>query len=222
MGQRGRLDLLDRKDQQDQKDRKGRKDRQARQVRQEPKMQGQWCFFRSFFSPEQCEIIIRTGLTLAPRPGTAGGKDRPDIRRSEVRFLEEKNSSFKWIFDMLWTAARQANHDYFGFDINHLGYLQLAEYKAENEGEYKRHQDVFWINKTTGHRKLSCVVQLTDPSTYTGGDLQLEVDRRPDAEKIRTLGTVIFFPSFTYHAALPVKSGNRYSLAAWFDGPKWR
>lgn len=73
------------------------------------------------------------------------------------------------------------------------------------------------------HRKLSCVIQLSDPATYEGGDLTFEhVAQYPNAEEMRQQGTAIFFPSFVRHAALPVTSGKRYSIAAWFDGPKWR
>jgi len=44
----------------------------------------------------------------------------------------------------------------------------------------------------------------------------------PNKNELREQGTAIFFPSFITHAALPVTSGLRYSIAAWFDGPKWR
>jgi predicted 2-oxoglutarate/Fe(II)-dependent dioxygenase YbiX len=48
------------------------------------------------------------------------------------------------------------------------------------------------------------------------------VQHYPNAEEMRQQGTVIFFPSFVRHAALPVTEGKRHSIAAWFDGPKWR
>jgi len=48
------------------------------------------------------------------------------------------------------------------------------------------------------------------------------VSEYPNPAEMREQGTVIFFPSFTRHAALPVTAGKRYSVAAWFDGPKWR
>ena len=72
------------------------------------------------------------------------------------------------------------------------------------------------------HRKLTAVVQLTDPSEYQGGDFEVFADSKPDVNEIRTLGTSIFIPSFLDHQATPVTSGVRYSLACWFDGPKFR
>ena len=73
------------------------------------------------------------------------------------------------------------------------------------------------------HRKLTAVIQLSDPSTYTGGEFELyDLTQYPNAEEIKSQGTTIFIPAFMPHAALPVTQGTRYSLACWFDGPKWR
>jgi PKHD-type hydroxylase len=72
------------------------------------------------------------------------------------------------------------------------------------------------------HRKLTAVVQLTDPLTYEGGNLQLFSSFEPDKSDMRAQGTTVFFPSFLDHQAHPVTKGTRYSLACWFDGPKWR
>ena len=72
-------------------------------------------------------------------------------------------------------------------------------------------------------RSLSAVIQLSDPTTYTGGDLQLfDCSEYPNPEEIKHQGTIIFFPSFIFHQANPVTSGLRHSLAVWFEGPKWR
>ena len=90
------------------------------------------------------------------------------------------------------------------------------------EGEYKKHHDVFWINNDQFHRKLSCVVQLTDPNEYEGGDFEMfDLTEYPNAQEVRAQGSTIFFPSFVPHQAHPVTKGKRYSLAVWFEGPKW-
>ena len=102
--------------------------------------------------------------------------------------------------------------------------MQLAEYSDRDRGEYRDHHDVFWINGDPHfHRKLSCVIQLTPPDQYEGGDLQLlDVGQFPLASDIRQQGSVLFFPSFFLHRATPVTRGTRHSIAAWFEGPKWR
>ena len=94
----------------------------------------------------------------------------------------------------------------------------LDEYDSEYEGEYKKHHDVFWINGTNYHRKLSAVVQLSDPDEYVGGKLQFMINRDIiDAPMGK--GTVIFFPSYLLHRVTKVEKGWRNSLVCWFHGP---
>jgi PKHD-type hydroxylase len=118
----------------------------------------------------------------------------------------------------------QANSDFFNIHVTRLDFIQLAEYDASYKGEYKDHHDVFWLNDDPFyHRKMSCVIQLSDPNDYVGGDLELiDTSTFPEKDDMRQQGTAIFFPSFFKHRATPVLEGTRYSIAAWFEGPKWR
>jgi PKHD-type hydroxylase len=76
-------------------------------------------------------------------------------------------------------------------------------------------------------RKLSTVVQLSDPADYVGGDLEfLEVatdydgDQRAEyLSECRRRGTVVVFCAFEYHRVTPIVSGVRRSLVAWVSGP---
>ena len=71
-------------------------------------------------------------------------------------------------------------------------------------------------------RKLSFVVQVSNPDDYEGGNLQLldEADNSYIAPRKR--GTVILFDSRTRHRVLPVKSGLRKSVVGWVVGPRWK
>jgi PKHD-type hydroxylase len=192
-------------------------------------MRGEWCYFKSAFTQEECEYILKEGLKLPSKKAVMGVSEVNALtdekyRRSDIRFILKSHTKFEFLFDKLWKLAIHANNDWFNFHITKLDYIQLAEYPSEIQGEYKKHHDVFWINNDPiYHRKLTCVVQLTDPTTYKGGDFQLfNVCEFPNSEEIRTIGTAVFIPSFVYHAATPVTEGVRHSLAVWFDGPKWR
>lgn len=189
-------------------------------------MKGEWCYFKSHFSKEQCEAILKHGLTVPSQDGGLGvdgsGKNNSH-RKSKIRFLQRSDQRFSWIFDVLWRCAISANDDYFGFHISKLDFLQLAEYDAKYEGEYKVHHDVFWLNGDPYyHRKLSCIVQLSDPAEYEGGDFKILDAQAPLDPESKMRGSVIFFPSMLHHQATKVTKGVRYSIAAWFDGPKWR
>jgi PKHD-type hydroxylase len=191
-------------------------------------MKGEWCYFKSYFSPEQCARIVSTATKRAPSEaqiGTdAGIKADDSFRRSSIWFVNKGDAELDYMFDELWKLAIWANRDWFDVHISKIDYYQIAEYDGERQGEYKTHHDIFYMNGDPYyHRKLSCVIQLTDPAEYKGGDLTFDhVTHYPNAEEMRQQGTAIFFPSFVRHAAQPVTEGKRHSIAAWFDGPKWR
>lgn len=189
-------------------------------------MKGDWCYFYQSFSKEVCEKIIKDGLTLPPinaRMGSGGETVDNVYRRSKVRFIPKDDVRFTFLFDNLWKLAMQANNDYFNFHLSKLDFIQLAEYDAAYKGEYKEHHDVFWMNNDPFfHRKMSCIVQLSDPATYEGGNFEITEAANPLDSGTKAQGSSIFFPSMLRHKANPVTKGLRYSLAGWFDGPKWR
>lgn len=190
-------------------------------------MRGEWCYFPGYFSAETCELILQGSDHIDWSTGLIGVDNEINdqtTRRSDIKFLQSTDETFANLFREIWHLGSMANRDWFDVHITKLDYVQLARYDSDVLAEYGSHQDVFWINNDARyHRKLTCLVQLSDPASYQGGDLELiDTASRPPADAIRQQGTVIVFPSFFYHRALPVTAGTRYSLAAWFDGPKWR
>lgn len=77
-------------------------------------------------------------------------------------------------------------------------------------------------------RKISMTVNLTDPKNYAGGNLKFDLGahagnkRFKVCEEIRPMGSIIIFPSFTYHCVTPVTRGTRYSLVLWSLGRPWQ
>lgn len=189
-------------------------------------MKGEWCYKNEVFSPKECKKILNIGLRLPvedARMGTTGETSLDNYRKSKIRFIQKTDDNFEFLFDRMWKMALEANEHWFNFHITKISYIQLAEYDSSYQGEYKKHNDVFWMNNDVHyHRKLTAVVQLSDPSTYEGGDLELFSGVKIPKHNIRSQGTTIFFPSFMDHQAHAVTKGTRYSLACWFDGPKWR
>jgi len=190
-------------------------------------MRGEWCYYKNAFSPEFCNSILENGLKLPVQDATLGvngESKREDYRRSKIRFIQRDNPDFQPLFDAMWKMATEANDTWFDFHLSRITYIQLAEYDESYQGEYKDHHDVFWMNGDPKyHRKLTAVVQLSDPNTYEGGNLELSNPAQtPNPDDVRARGTTFFFPSFLNHRATPVTKGVRYSLACWFEGPKWR
>lgn len=193
-------------------------------------MKGEWCYFKSYISKDVCEKIINeskeyleAGNGVVGLNSDAGAGVNTEYRRSTVRFAIESDWRFKYVFDILWKTALEANKDFFNIHITKLDFFQVAEYDASYKGEYKEHHDVFWLNDDPFyHRKLSCIIQLSDPNSYEGGEFEITDTMNPIDADTKEQGTVIFFPSFLRHKANPVTKGTRYSVAAWFEGPKWR
>ena len=142
-------------------------------------MKGEWCYFKSYFSPETCNQILNLGLQLPKQNATLGVEGKSvdtQYRKSQTRFILKEHRQFNFLFDEMWKMAIKANEDWFGFHVTKIDYIQLAEYDSAYQGEYKKHHDVFWINSDpVYHRKLTAVVQLTDPSDYEGGDFEVYV-----------------------------------------------
>lgn len=195
-------------------------------------MNYEWCYFKQFFTEEECNKIISDSESYTKHNGTIGTqegfKEVNNSRRSTVRFITKEDEKFKWLFDKLWYLARSCNHDHFHFDISVLDFIQVADYDSANLGQYSDHHDVIWINHNHPyHRKLSATINLSKPDSYEGGDfeftyLQYRSPSDVNNQEMREQGTAIFFPSFISHAVRPVTKGTRYSITAWFEGPKWR
>ena len=123
--------------------------------------------------------------------------------------------------------AERANRRY-GFSIDGLAEdLQFTIYDRPG-AFYTWHQD--GLDAEVSHRKLSIVVQLTEPSRYSGADLEfLEVDADYDDvqrdefhSRCRRQGTAVVFPSFEFHRVTPLVAGVRHSLVCWVAGPPFR
>ena len=168
-------------------------------------------------SDEQVENIISTGEQYEPQDATifSSSEAKTDIRSSVVRWLPDQ-----WVRDLLFEYIKQANTNAFGVDVENQAEIQFTEYHGEQNGHYDWHHDINWNGSTNSDRKLSITVQLSDPSDYEGGDFEFdEVSTNAD---FKSKGTVLVFPSYLRHRVLPITSGTRKSLVAWFFGPRWR
>ena len=108
----------------------------------------------------------------------------------------------------------------FNIDVDNQAEMQFTEYHAAQRGHYDWHQDVHWNGQAAADRKISITVQLSDGDDYEGGDFEFD-DVKTNAD-FRSKGTVLVFPSYLRHRVLPVTSGTRRSLVAWFFGPRWK
>ena len=144
----------------------------------------------------------------------------PQIRRAELSWLDDLPET-AWVMDRMMRLTAAANREAFGFDLTEFAEsAQVARYGAEREGHFGWHSDI-GAGALAAKRKLTIVVQLSDPADYDGGTLEL----RPDSsvrQTPRDRGTAIIFPSFVLHRVTPVTTGTRWSLTLWSHGPAFR
>lgn len=195
-------------------------------------MKDMFQLWASCVDPTICQEIIDVATEQPPMLAAVGsvGNVVPDYRESDVRFLDRfktypDGDGAQWenLYKFVDHYARWANHNAFGTDVNYLQDLQFTTYGETRKDHFRWHRDTFWINPhETGHRKLTIVIQLSDPADYEGGRLELDVENSPDPNLLVQRGTVIVMPAFVWHRVTPVTKGTRHSLVGWMCGPAWR
>jgi SM-20-related protein len=110
---------------------------------------------------------------------------------------------------------------HFGRPLDGLEEPQFLRYRP---GDYfVAHQDgnTPLVHDDSRFRKVSVVIFLSAPDTFSGGSLMLYSPPR-HAEPPQSLpaapGTLVAFPSETTHEVLPVTDGERLSVVSWYRG----
>ena len=148
-----------------------------------------------------------------------------------------------WLGGFMWHYIQRANRENFLYDLRcidgeSMQYTQYKEgqyyswhndaglseqHKPMNSGNHIEGLAADFLNENTELvRKLSFVLQLSDPSDYEGGNLQLMDEAGKCYFAPRKRGTVILFDSRTQHRVLKVTKGLRKSIVGWTVGPRWK
>ncbi|NEV65100.1 2OG-Fe(II) oxygenase [Thiorhodococcus minor] len=140
-------------------------------------------------------------------------------RHADVWWLPPEGDA-RAVIERLVALVRQVNEDYFFFDLDDI---QEADFQLTRYGPghfYGWHTDVG--KDHLSRRKLSVVVQLSDPGSYVGCNLQFHGHEQQIEQAARAQGSVTIFPSFRSHAVSKLIWGERWSLVGWIEGPPFR
>lgn len=173
------------------------------------------------FTKEELDRIIIIGERVSKqRAGTQGqGEECLDMRRSMISWIPI-NDVTEWIYRRITDVIVDNNNKFYNYDLTYLERLQFTYYDFKERGCYHKHVDPLVWN-LPHNRKLSFVMQLSDPDNYEGGELILHTSEDPVVvDKKR--GMIVIFPSYTLHEVTPVTSGERYSLVNWVHGPAFK
>ncbi len=187
--------------------------------------------YDAVFTARQCDRIVEQASSLAIDPARVGTNEDDyelvdEVRQAHIAWIPA-DEPYVWIHDKLTSVVQKANRTY-GYDL--IGFtedLQFTEYAGAG-AFYDWHQD--GLDGDLAGRKLSLVVQLSDPADYDGGDLELfgvdgdggSMDLDEWRPRVRGHGSVVVFPAFEFHRVTPLTAGTRRSLVCWVGGPPFR
>jgi len=173
-----------------------------------------WLWPEGTVSPEMCDEWVKRYDELVET--AVVDRDTVDfsIRRSKVCFVGEQD-----VLEVMSRSCLEANRKAFGLPIgNHMD-CQFTKYDSAESDFYGWHMDSAIINPEHAYdRKLSCVVLLSDPNDFSGGQFEFFEHGQPPLGK----GSIVVFPSVLYHRVTEVTGGVRYSMVSWMEGPQWR
>lgn len=194
--------------------------------------------------PEGVVDLIEKDLTETFDPQMGDSRLMGDSLNKEKR--NSKNAwvpTNHWLGGFMWHYISRANRENFLYDLRCID-GESMQYTQYDVGQfYSWHNDAGiagaykpatvgnrteglaqdFVNENTELvRKLSFVLQLSDPDDYEGGNLQMLDEAGNNYFAPRSRGTVILFDSRTMHRVLPVKSGLRKSIVGWTVGPRWK
>ncbi|WP_375266880.1 2OG-Fe(II) oxygenase [Planktotalea sp.] len=173
------------------------------------------------FSIAECKRIIAASTNVARQDAMlVGQRQSHNLRKAELVWIDDV-AELNWVMDRLIDLVRGCNSATFDFDLREFAESpQIATYKASDCGHFGWHADI-GAGSAASKRKLTLVLQLSDSSSYAGGDLEI----MPAAQVVsasRAQGCVSIFPSFSLHQVTPLVNGTRHSLTVWAHGPAFR
>ena len=183
-----------------------------------------WVEWNDGFTSEELatiETYCASALTLVKGGirGPLAEGDTSHIRKSKVAKFGYNDETAQF-YDKLALIIRNLNAQFYRFDL--YGFIedfQYAVYLEQDGGHYDWHIDA--ASDTIAPRKLSVVLQLSDPADYDGGDLQIYSGGDIGVVS-RKRGLLSAFPSFRLHRVTPVERGIRKTIAVWVSGPAFK
>jgi PKHD-type hydroxylase len=173
------------------------------------------------FSLTDCDRVIAAVAAAPARDARLVGQaTNHDLRRASLVWVDDLPDQ-GWVTDRIVALVAEANRETFRFDLDDFAEsAQVATYDAGREGHFAWHSDI-GDGPLARRRKLTMVVQLSHPSDYEGGLLEI----MPSANVVtaeRARGAATVFPSYLLHRVTPVTAGTRRSLTIWAHGPAFR
>tara|TARA_B100002003_G_C14097021_1_gene527641 strand:- start:276 stop:893 length:618 start_codon:yes stop_codon:yes gene_type:complete len=197
---------------------------------QNPKVDWQF-IYKKEFNDEFCDLLLNSceddkwvAARVGGDPGKPGGMLDTEIR--SVSHQSSKMGEYKGMqsfpYHHIADKIMRANSEIWRLDLTGFNMEtdqpNILRYREKEAGHYNWHLD---IGAEFSNRKLTCIIQLSDPKDYDGCDV--EILGAPTGEKkLKERGTVIMFPSYVQHRVTKITRGTRYCWVGWVHGPHFR
>jgi PKHD-type hydroxylase len=199
-------------------------------------------FFEKALSDKFCNDLIKYANQKQERLALTGNKTHSQkLTEKEINDLKVKRNSNivwlgeKWIYNQIHPFINMANQNAgWNYEWDWSEECQFTKYKLNQFYDWHKDsfQEPFSNSKQKMYfgkiRKLSVTCLLSDPKDYEGGDLEFQPRDQDDpttiisTNHIKKRGTIIVFPSYTWHRVTPVTKGSRYSLVIWNLGKPYK
>lgn len=182
-----------------------------------------YVYWENGFTDEDIQRIIEIGESRIYNDAGVGVTDSievvPEVRISKTSWIDLQDDS-EWLYDKIAHIINSLNAQYYKFDIYGFNeHMQFTIYNGDEGGHYDWHLDNGKGDMST--RKLSFVLQLSDPEDYEGGELQILTSSSPSNIR-KEKGFAVVFPSYALHRVTPVTKGIRKTLVIWVTGPTFK
>jgi PKHD-type hydroxylase len=169
----------------------------------------------SLFSKDECDLITKTCLEDLWLPSRVVGED--SLHKSKRQKLRGEPDGFP--FDNIKIITKQANDEIYDFRL--LGIIDQdfpQIFRYESGDYYNLHLDLSPMATT---RKISFIVNLSDPSTYEGGNIEFLNTNTSDAN-LNEQGSILIFPSFLPYKITEVTKGHKDIIVGCIHGAVFR
>jgi len=165
----------------------------------------------SLFSKEECEKILSSAIEELWIPAKVIGNEKLHVaRRQKVR-----GEVTGFPFMNIRSVTKKANDEI--YDFNLLGIIDQdfpQLFKYSEKGHYDWHFD---LNIMMPSRKITFIINLTDPAEYQGGKTEfLNIDT--SNTDVDEQGSCLIFPSYIPYKINPIKEGNKHIIVGHIHG----
>lgn len=169
----------------------------------------------SLFSKDECSLIVDSCLDDLWLPARVVGEET--LHKANRQKLRGEPEGFP--FDNIRTITKQANDEIYDFRLLGIIDQDFPQIYRYNEGDYYNlHIDLSPMATT---RKMTFIVNLSDPETYEGGEIEFLNTDTSEAD-LNEQGSILIFPSFLPYKITEVTKGQKDIIMGCIHGAVFR